>query len=91
VSWRKSLRRRLGPVNVPHDEAAVTLHLEFDQISSPGNKIDYEIEATARGSSTHDIELALQQILSHARINWQPVALQHSPVPAITRTAAVTQ
>jgi hypothetical protein len=87
VSWRKSLRRRLGPVNVPYEEAVVTLHFEFDCISSPGNKVDYEIEATAPGSSAHNIEFALRQVLSHARINWQPVTLQHSTAPATTRTA----
>jgi hypothetical protein len=65
VSWRKRLRRPLGPINVPYEEATVTLHFEFDQISSPGKRVDYEIEATAHGSSTHESERALRQLFSH--------------------------
>lgn len=87
VSWRKRLRRRLGPVSVPYEEAVVTLHLDIDQISSPGNKVDYVIEATAPGSTTHNIERALRQLFSHAGINWQPVTVPHSPAPEITLSA----
>jgi len=87
VSWRKSLRRHLGPVLVPHEETTVTLHFEFDQISSPGSKVDYEIEAIATGSSTDKSEHALRQLFSHAGIKWQPLTVRHWPAPAITRSA----
>ena len=70
VSWRKRLRRHLGPVLVPYEDAAVTLHFDFDQISSPGSKVDYEVEATATGS--HKSEDALRQLFLHAGIKWQP-------------------
>jgi chromosome partitioning protein len=76
VSWRKRLRRRLGPVNVPFEEAVVALHFEFDRISSPGNTVDHEIEASAPASSAHNIERALRQFLSHTGISWQPVMVQ---------------
>jgi hypothetical protein len=87
VSWRKRLRRHRGPINVPYEEAVVALHLEFDQISTPGNKVDYEIEASASGSSAHNIEYALRQLFSHAGINWQPVTVRQSPASAMTRSA----
>src|SRR5688572_14583914 len=89
VSWRKSLRRHLGPVLVPHGEAAVTLHFEFDQISSPGSKVDYEIEAIATRSEEHTSEHALRQLFSHAGIKWQPLTVRHWPAPAITRSAGM--
>ena len=77
VSWRKRSRRHLGPVLVPYEEATVTLHFEFDRISSPGSKVDYEVEATATGSSTHKSEDALRQLFLHAGIKWQPLTVQH--------------
>lgn len=83
VGWRKSLRRRIGPVQVSCEESVVTLHFEFDQISGPGNKVDYEIEATAPGSSAHNIERALQQFLSQSGIDWQPVTMWNSPAPTM--------
>jgi len=89
VSWRKRVRRHLGPVNVPCEEAVVALHFEFDQISSPGNKVDYEIEASASGSSAHNIEYALRQLFSHGGINWQPVTVRQSPASAIMRSPGV--
>ena len=73
--------------SVPYEEAVVTLHFEFDQISSPGNKVDYEIEATAPGSSAHNIERALHQFLSHVGINSQPTTVRHTTEPAITNSA----
>ena len=76
VSWRKRLRRHLV-----YKDAAVTLHFDFDKISSPGSKVDYEVEAT------HESEDALRQLFLHAGIKWQPVTVQHSPAPAITRLA----
>jgi chromosome partitioning protein len=82
VSWRKRLRRHLGPINVPYEEGKVTLHFEFDRISSPGSKVDYEIEATASGSSAHESERALRQLFSHAGINWQPLMVPHWPANA---------
>ena len=87
VNWRKVLKRRLGPVNVALEDAVVTLHFEFDQVSSPGNRFDYEIEATATGSGSHNIERALHQFFSHTGINWQSVTVPNSPAPAITRLA----
>jgi chromosome partitioning protein len=81
VTWRKRLRRHLGPILVPYDKARVTLHFEFDQISGPGSKVDYEIEATATGLSAHNCEHALRQLFSHAGINWQPLTVRHWPVP----------
>ena len=89
VTWRKRLRRHLGPILVPNDEATVTLQFEFDQISGPGSKVDYEIEATATGLSAHKCEHALRQLFSHAGINWQPLTVRHMPVPAITRLAGI--
>jgi hypothetical protein len=71
VSWRKRLRRHLGPV--------LGLHFDFDKISSPGSKVDYEVEAT------HESEHALRQLFLDAGIKWQPVTVQHSTAPAMTR------
>jgi len=82
VTWRKLLRRHLGPILVPYDKATVTLHFEFDQISGPDSKVDYEIEATATGLSAQNCEHALRQLFSHAGINWQPLTVRHCPVPA---------
>jgi cellulose biosynthesis protein BcsQ len=86
VSWRKRIRWRLGPVHVPYDQETVTLHFEFDQISSPG-RVDYEIEVTAAGFSTHKSERVLRQLFSHAGINWQP----QMPVPGTARSAVANQ
>jgi cellulose biosynthesis protein BcsQ len=85
VSWRKRLRRHLGPVNVGDEQAMVTLHFEFDQISRPGNKVDWEIEATAPVSSAPECERALHQLFSHTGINWQPLTVLAGP--AISRAA----
>jgi len=79
ITWRNRLRRHLGPILVPYDKGRVTLHFEFDQISGPGSKVDYEIEATATGLSAHNCEYALRQIFSQAGINWQPAEW---PVPS---------
>jgi cellulose biosynthesis protein BcsQ len=89
VSWRKRLRRHLGPVNVPYQEGMVTLHFDFDQITSPGSKVDYEIEATATGSSAHQSEYAIQQIFSHAGISWQPLTVHHGQPASITLAAGM--
>jgi hypothetical protein len=86
VSWRKRLRRHLGPVNVGYEQAMVTLHFEFDQISRPGNKVDCEIEATAPGTSSNECERALHHLFSHTGINWQPLTVLASP--AMTRAAS---
>ena len=72
VSWRKRLRRHLGPV--------LGLHFDFDKISSPGSKVDYEVE------TTHENEDALRQLFLHAGIKWQPLTV-HWPAPAITLLA----
>ena len=69
VSWRKVLKRRLRPVNVAFEDSEIKLHFEFDEISSPGNKVDYEIEATATGPGSHNIESALHQVFSHTGFN----------------------
>jgi len=82
VTWRKLLRRHLGPILVPYDKATVTLHFECNQISGPDSKVDYEIEATATGLSAHNSEHALRQLFSHAGINWQPLTVGHWAVPA---------
>jgi cellulose biosynthesis protein BcsQ len=82
VTWQKHLSRRLGPILVPYDNARVTLHFEFDQISGPGSRVDYEIEATASGSDAHHCENAVRQIFSHAGINWQPLMVRRWPVLA---------
>jgi hypothetical protein len=76
VTWRRRFRRHLGPILVPNDEATVTLQFEFDQISGPDSKVDYQIEATATGLSADNCEHALRQYLSHAGINWQPLTDQ---------------
>jgi cellulose biosynthesis protein BcsQ len=89
VSWRKCLRRQLGPVNVPYQEGMVILHFDFDQITSPGNKVDYEIEATATGPSAHQGERALQQVFSHAGINWKPLTVRQWPPTSITNSTAM--
>ena len=81
VTWQKRLHRHLGPILVPYDKARVMLHFEFDQISGPDSKVDYEIEATATGLSAHDFEHALRQLFSHAGINWQPLTARDWPVP----------
>jgi cellulose biosynthesis protein BcsQ len=73
VTWRKRLRRHLGPILVPFDKGKVTLHFAFDQINGPGSKVDYEIEATATRLSGHNCEQILRQLFSHAGINWQPL------------------
>jgi hypothetical protein len=82
VTWLKHLSRRLGPVLVPYDNTRVTMHFDFDQISGPGSKVDYEIEATATGSDAHHCEHALRQVFSHAGIDWQPSTVRRWPVPA---------
>ena len=82
VTWRKRLRRHLGPILVPYDKAKVTLHFEFDQISGPDSKVDYEIEATATGLNGRNFEHALRQLFSHAGINFQPLTVRRWPVPA---------
>jgi chromosome partitioning protein len=87
VSWRKHLRRHVGPVSVPYEEGMVTLHFEFDQITIPGGKVDYEIEATATGSSQNESERALRQLFSHAGIDWQSLSVGQLPMPAITPSA----
>jgi hypothetical protein len=73
VSWRKRLRRHLGPV--------LGLHFDFDKISSPGSKVDYEVETTPEN------EDALRQLFLHAGIKWQPLTVRDLPAPAITRLA----
>lgn len=73
VTWRKRLRRHLGPVLVPHENASVTLHFEFDRISGPGSQVDYEIEVTATGLGALHCEHAVRRLFSQAGIRWQPV------------------
>ena len=80
VTWRRRLRRHLGPILVPYDKATVTLHFEFDRISGPDSKVDYEIEATATGLNARSCEPALRQLFSNAGIQWQPLTDRHSPV-----------
>jgi hypothetical protein len=82
VTWRRRLRRHLGPILIPYDKTRVTLNFEFDQISGPDSKVDYEIEATATGLSARSCEQALRQLFSHAGINWQPSMDRHLPVPS---------
>src|SRR5262249_369381 len=82
VTWRRRVRRHLGPILVPYDKARVSLHFEFDQISGPDSGVDYEIEATATGLSARSCEHALRQLFSHAGIKWQPLTYRHWPVPA---------
>ena len=82
ITWRKRLRRHLGPILVPFDKAKVTLNFDFDRISGPGCNVDYEIEATATGLSAHNSERALRQLFSHAGINWQPLTVRRWPVPS---------
>jgi hypothetical protein len=82
VTWRRRLRRHLGPVLVPYDKATVTLHFEFDRISGPESKVDYEIEATATGLNAPSCEPALRQLFSNAGIQWQPSTARYSPVSA---------
>ena len=72
VTWRKRLRRHLGPVLVPYDNASVTLHFEFDRISGPGSQV-YEIEATATGLGALHSEKAVRRLFSQAGIRWQPL------------------
>jgi len=84
----KRLRRRLGPVSISCEEASITLHFAFDQISSPGNKVEYEIEATAPGSSAHNIEPAVRRLFSHTGFSWDSVAVPHAPAPEITQSSA---
>jgi cellulose biosynthesis protein BcsQ len=86
VTWRRRLRRHLGPIVVRYDEGTVTLHLEFDQISSPLSKVDYAIEATATGLSAHKCEHALRQLFSHAGINWQALTVRGSVVEVSLET-----
>ena len=83
VKWRRRLRRPLGPILVPHDNATVTLHFEFDRISGPDNKVDYEIEITATGLNAHSCEPALRQLFSNAGIQWPPTTDRHSPVSGL--------
>jgi chromosome partitioning protein len=82
VTWRKRSRRHLGPILVPYDKASVTLHFDFDQISGPDRKVDYEIEATATGLSAHNCEHALRQLFSNAGVNWQPLTVRRWAVPS---------
>jgi hypothetical protein len=74
VTWRKRLRRHLGPLLVATDTAAITLQFEFDQISGPDGRVDYEIEASASGSSADNCEHALRELFSQAGIHWQPLS-----------------
>jgi cellulose biosynthesis protein BcsQ len=83
VKWRRRLRRPLCPILVPHDNATVTLHFEFDRISGPDNKVDYEIEITATGLNAHSCEPALRQLFSNAGIQWPPTTHRHSPVSGL--------
>jgi len=83
VKWRRRLRRPLGPILVPHDNATVTLHFEFDRISGPDNKVEYEIEITATGLNAHSCEPALRQLFSNAGIQWPPTTDRHSPVSGL--------
>ena len=82
VTWRKRLRRHLGPILVQYGKARVTLHFELDRTSGPDSKVDYEIEATATGSNARNCEHALRQLFSHVGINWQPLTYRHWPLPA---------
>jgi cellulose biosynthesis protein BcsQ len=82
VTWRRRLRRHLGPILLPYDKTRVTLNFEFDKISGPDSKVDYEIEATATGLSARSCEQTLRQLLSHAGINWQPLTDRYWPVPS---------
>jgi cellulose biosynthesis protein BcsQ len=81
VGWRKRLRRKFGPIHFPYDRARLTLHFDFDQISGPGSKVDYEIEATATGLSPDRCEHALRQLFSNAKADWQPLKILRWPVP----------
>jgi len=81
VTWRKRLRRQLRSIGVPIDTPGVTLQFEFDHISGPDSKVDYEIEATATGLSGDDCEHTLRQLLSHAGIYWPPLTYRHWLVP----------
>jgi hypothetical protein len=80
VTWRKLLRRHLGPILVPDDKARGTLQFDFDQISGPGSEVDYEIEATVSGLSVHNSEHTLRQLFAHAGINWQPLSVRPLPL-----------
>jgi len=81
VTWRKRLRRHLGPVLVPHENVSVTMHFDFDRISGPGIQVEYEIEVTATGLGALRCELAVRQLFSQAGIRWQPLTRRSSPVP----------
>src|SRR5262249_27756075 len=85
VNWRRRLRRQLGSILVPYDNAIVTLHFEFDRISGPDNKVDYEIEITATGLNAHSCEPALRQLFSNAGLQW-PTTDRHSPISVLQPT-----
>src|SRR5690349_6533564 len=72
VTWRKRLRRQADPILIPYDQAKVTIQFAFDRIYSPGNEIEYEIDATLSGSSARNCEQAVFQLFSRAGISWRP-------------------
>jgi hypothetical protein len=90
VSWRKRLRRHLGPILLPYDGARLTLHFDFDQVTGLAGKVEYEIEATATGLSPHHCEHALRRLFSDAGIDWQPLTVPRSPVPATAQNEPST-
>jgi len=78
VTWRKRLRRHLGPVLVPHENASVTVHFEFERTSGPGSQVEYEIEATATGLGALHCEHAVRRLFSQAGIRWQPLTARQA-------------
>ena len=83
VTWCKRLRRQAGPILIPYDQAKVTIHFAFDRICSPGNEIEYQIDATLSGSSARNCEQAVFQLFSRAGISWHPLTVRRLP-PAKT-------